>query len=143
VGERDAAGDDDVLPRLLLELPDGGDRIAAEDRRRLPAGIGQRAGDDVLLHPVQVGGDPGRVLGLQRPVAAEVLEGAPAQQQGVGGLVLAAGLGQLIGAVGPGSLLRVEPVADHLDRAVERDVLRESERPHGGAPPSAGVGCRR
>ena len=77
-------------------------------------------------------GDAGRVLGLLRPVAAEVLEGLPAQQQRVGGLVLTAHLGHQVVGVGLG----VEPVADHLDRAVERDVLRDDQRPHGSFPPS-------
>lgn len=75
---------------------------------------------------VQLVGDPRRVVGLLGPVAAEVLERLPTQQHRIRALGLPPGrLAQLR------ILVRgIEPVAEHLDGAVEGDVLGDRECPH-------------
>jgi hypothetical protein len=79
------------------------------------------------VDPVEVVRDAGGVVLLLRPVAAQVLEGLPAGQEGVGGAVLPVQLGEQVGVVDVGLPLRVEPVAQHLDRAVDGHVLGDHE----------------
>jgi hypothetical protein len=77
VAQRDAAGDHDVLARLLLERTDLLDGVTGEDRGVLLLGVGHGRGDDVLLHAVEVVADPCGVLGQLGPVAAQILDGPP------------------------------------------------------------------
>ncbi|HEY5846868.1 MAG TPA: hypothetical protein VIT42_08785 [Microlunatus sp.] len=130
MGQCDAAGQHDVEALLLLQRADLLDRIAPEYGGVPPLRVVKGAGDHILLDPVEVVGDAGPVVGLQGPVAAEVGEGLPAQQQGVGKAVLPVVLLHQIRHVDPGLTLRVEPVAEHLDGAVEGDVLHDRERAH-------------
>ena len=74
-----------------------------------------------------MGGDAGRVVGLLRPVAAEVLERLPAEQEDLLTRGLRHQLGDELVVLG----LRVEPVVEHLDPSVEGDVLRDDDA-HGG-----------
>jgi hypothetical protein len=53
-----------------------------------------------------------------------------ANEETVGLAVLAVELLEQVGVVRVRMALRVEPVAEHLDRAVEGDVLRDGERAH-------------
>lgn len=125
--EGDAAGDDDVTAVLLLELADPVAPVLAEHGGVLPVRVGEGRGDHDLVHPVQVCGDSGGVVGLVRPIAAEVLEGLPADEEDVFLLALPHHLGvQVLRGGG-----RVEPVPQELDRAVDGDVLGDRKSAHG------------
>lgn len=90
--------------------------------------LGEGRRDHILVHPVEVGGDPGRIIALQRPVAPEILERLPPEQQRVGGGVLSTRFFEQVRVVDVGG--RGEPSDQHLDRAVEGDVLGDGERAH-------------
>src|SRR5699024_6555987 len=72
-------------------------------------------------------GDAGGVLGLGRPVAAEGLEGVPAQQDGVAGSAVALHVLVHVRWVVGG----IEPVIEHLDRPVGGYVLGDHQGSHG------------
>jgi hypothetical protein len=104
----------------------------------LPARLGERAGDDVLLHRVEIVGHPGRVIGLRRPEASEGFEGVAADQQCVGRLAVLGGHVRDVGLVDvPGE--RVEPASRHVDHPVEGGVLRDHEFAHRSSSGWAGT----
>jgi len=109
--EADASSQHDVHPRLRLQLGDPLDGVTGEHRRVLPLGVGHRRGHHILGDPVEVVGHTGLVIGLFRPVAAEVLECLPSDQQRIGLRVLAMRLLEQNRVLE----LRVEPVVEHLD----------------------------
>ena len=77
-----AAGDQDVLTGLLLELHDLDHPIIPADQRRvLPFERLQAVGDDVLRLVVHQRRD--RISGLVQPVGSELLIGLRGQQEGV------------------------------------------------------------
>lgn len=102
------------------------DCVSAQDDRVIPAGFGHGRRDHVLAHPVEVVGHAGGIVGLLRPVAAEVLERLTAEQQRIGLSVLVMRLREQIVVL----TLRVKPVVEHLDRPVQRDVLGDHEFSH-------------
>jgi hypothetical protein len=134
VAERDAARDHDVLARLLLERPHLTSGVTGQDGGVLPPRVRHGRGDDVLLHPVEVVGDACGVVGQGGPVAAQVLEGSPSHEESIGPAVLPVHLLHQVRGVHVGPALGVEPVPEHLDRAVDGDVLRDRERAHGPPP---------
>jgi hypothetical protein len=71
---------------------------------------------------VEVFGDAGGVVGLLRPVTAKILECPAADQERVGSAVLPVQLLEQVAVVDIGLSLWVEPVIQHLDRAVDGDV---------------------
>jgi hypothetical protein len=83
-----------MLPGVTMSPPVGLQRSdvvdAAQHDRALPLGVLQRAGEHVLRNAVEVIGDGRRVVGLQRPVAAHLLERHPPEHRRIGGLALLA-----------------------------------------------------
>jgi hypothetical protein len=110
----------------------------------LPLWVLQRAGEDVLRHPVEVVSDARRVVCLQRPVPAHLLGRHPPEHQRIGGLSLLANCGLNVCLIDLGvGAGRVEPALRRFDDAVERDVLSDDQVPQawssgagsGGVPP--------
>jgi hypothetical protein len=95
----------------------------------LPLGVLQSGGEHVLRHVVEVVGDTRRVVGLQRPVAAHLLERDPPEEQRIGGLALLPerrlDVRYVVLAAGG-----VEPALGRVDDAVERDVLGDDQVSH-------------
>ena len=106
-------------------------RDAAPEGLRIPLRVRERRGDDVLLHAVRVRADPRRVVCLLRPALAEGFEGPPADAQRVGLAALTLLLLEQIALVGLAPSRRIEPVREHLARAVEGDVLRDRKGANG------------
>src|SRR6266436_6303980 len=133
--ELKAAGDDDVPVYVLLQRRDLVKRVALEDCRVVPGGIGEGRGHDVLGQAVQ----PVRQLAAARwPPRGEPLVAAPAQQEGPGGQRLVEReLGKLWAIPD-----QADPAADPealvtgrvLDDSVERDVLAHDDLSHFGSP---------
>ena len=111
---------------LLLQLAHRSDGISGKQCGVLPGRVGHRRGDDVLLERVQLIGDAGGVVLLDRPEAAEVFEGLPPQQDRIAGGAVALQELLLVGW-GVGG---VEPVVQHLDRAVDGHVLCDHQFSH-------------
>ena len=119
----DAAGDDDVAAALLLEVANLALPIAGENRRPRPLRIGHRRGHHELVLSVEIVSDPGLVILHVGPVTPEVLERLSAKEEGVAALAF----GEELIELSLVALLWIEPFAEHLDRAVERAVLRNDE----------------
>jgi hypothetical protein len=141
-GRRDtgAASGHDVLARLGLQRLNLVDKGALQHCGVLPSRVLQRAGNDVLRHAVEVVGDARRVVCLQRPVPAHLLERHPPEQQRIGGVALLAKGRLNVCVIDRGVIAgRIEPTLRRLDDAVERDVLSDDQVPQISPPGDDGL----
>src|SRR5829696_9871502 len=81
----------------------------------LLARVVERRGHDVLGHTVEVVGRARRVVGLERPVPAEVLEGLASEHEGVGRRALLPHGVLEVGSIDLGVGAGIEPTLGHVD----------------------------
>src|SRR5262249_11222189 len=123
VDDLTAAVDEQVVPRLVLELLNRRPEVALDDRR-VPLRPAQRSRRDELRHRVHLAAELSGLRFHRRPRGGEALVGDAAEDERVARVeVLLLEVGQLIVPVGrrPGGV---------LDDAVERDVDGELELSH-------------